>query len=155
MTIWATHSFILDNRQLLLLKRAKGLFGEGKWFVPGGKVAVGERAEDCVVRETLEETGLHIKNPRRIGTVHFYNDNRRDSPEWSSYVFLSREFSGTLIEGREGRLKWFSIDHLPFHEMWEDDPFWVGQVFDEKRFEARFYYSGDFEKLVDRSIVQL
>lgn len=123
--------------------------------MPGGKVAVGEKPENCVVRETLEETGLHIKNPRQIGMVHFYKDNRRDAPEWSSHVFLSREFTGTLTEGREGRLKWFSIDQLPFHEMWEDDPFWVVHVFDETPFEARFYYSGDFEKLVDRSIVQL
>jgi 8-oxo-dGTP diphosphatase len=155
LTIWATHSFILDNRQVLLLKRARGLFGEGRWFVPGGKVAVDEKPENCVVRETLEETGLYIKNPKQIGMVHFYKDSRRDVPEWSSHVFLSREFSRTLTEGREGRLKWFNVDNLPFHEMWEDDPFWVGHVFDERPFEARFYYKGDFEKLVDRSIVQL
>lgn len=155
MTIPATHSFILKNSQVLLLKKARGLFGEGKWFVPGGKLADGESPQDCVVRETLEETGLIIKNPQQIGTVHFYKEGRRDEPEWRGYVFLSREYTGTLTEGREGSLKWFSVEALPFSEMWEDDPFWVRLVFDQKKFEGWFYYTGDFDKLVDHRIVQL
>ena len=123
--------------------------------MPGGKLAVGEMPADCVVRETLEETGLQIRNPRQIGVVHFYKDNQRDSPEWSSHVFLSKEFDGTLTEGREGQLKWFNIHSLPFDDMWEDDPLWVRLVFDQKEFEGWFYYAGDFEKLVDHKIVQL
>ena len=155
MTIPATHSFILKNRQVLLLKKARGLFGEGKWFVPGGKLAHGESPRDCVVRETLEETGLRIRNPRQIGTVHFYKEGRRDEPEWRGYVFHSNEYTGTLTEGREGSLKWFDIETLPFDEMWEDDPLWVRLVFEQKEFEGWFYYTGDFEKLVDHRIVQL
>lgn len=155
MTIWATHSFIQHDRQVLLLKKAKGLFGEGKWFVPGGRFADGETPEQCVVRETFEETGLQISHPQQIGIVHFFKDRQRDSPYWSSHVFLSREFSGRLTEGREGKLRWFLIDHLPFRDMWEDDPLWVQLVFDQKKFEGWFYYNGDFEKLVDHRIFQL
>ncbi len=152
MTIYATHSFILSNGKVLLLKKATGLFGEGKWNVPGGKISPEEDPADGAIRETFEETGLRIKNLEQVGLVHFYKNGRRDVPEWTGYVFVSRKFSGTLTEGREGSLKWYSIDSLPFDEMWEDDRYWSGLVFEHKRFEAWFYYSGEFEKLLDHRI---
>ena len=155
MTIQATLSFILRKREVLLLRKAKGLFGQGKWNVPGGKIADGEDPQHCAIRETLEETGLRVSNPQQLGRVHFYKDTRRDLPEWIGYVFVSDKFTGTLTESREGILKWFNMDQLPYSEMWEDDPLWTGLVFSHKRFEGWFYYTGDFEKLVDHKIVQL
>lgn len=155
MTIPASLSFVVKDRKVLLLKKAKGLFGEGKWNVPGGKIVLGENLASCAVRETLEETGLRIKNPRQIGLVHFYKDGRQDSPEWTGYVFVAREFSGKLREGREGALKWFDTDKMPFDQMWEDDRLWTRLVYEHKQFEAWFYYTGNFEKLVDHKIVQL
>ncbi len=38
---------------------------------PGGKREEGETMEDCVRRETLEETGLVIENPVQVGYVEF------------------------------------------------------------------------------------
>ncbi len=152
MTIYAILSFVLSDDKVLLLKKAMGLFGEGKWNVPGGKIRPGEDSGDCAMRETFEETGLRIKNLEQVGLVHFYKNGRRDVPEWTGYVFVSRKFSGTLTEGREGSLKWYSIDSLPFDEMWEDDRYWSRLVFEHKRFEAWFYYSGEFEKLMGHRI---
>ena len=149
MTIRATLSFVLKENQVLLLKKSTGLFGEGKWNVPGGKIRPGETPKDCAIRETHEETGLKVEDARPVGRVHFYKDERRDVPEWTGYVFNSRKFSGKLTEGREGSLKWFSIDSLPFDQMWEDDPYWCRSAIEGKRFEGWFYYSGDFEELID------
>jgi len=67
-------------------------------------------------------------------------------------VFLAHEFEGVPIDGREGHLKWFSIDALPFNEMWEDDQYWYRPALEQTRFEAWFYFSGDFEKLIDHRI---
>ena len=152
MTIKATLSFVLDDDKVLLLEKAKGLFGEGKWNVPGGKIRSEETPKECAIRETLEEAGLRVKDPKQIGLVHFYKDGRRDVPEWTGYVFNSREFSGSLTEGREGSLKWFRIDSLPFDQMWEDDKYWCRRAIEGKLFEGWFYYSGDFEKLIDHRI---
>jgi len=151
----ATLSFVLKGDKVLLLKKSKGLFGEEKWNVPGGKIRPGENPENGAIRETLEETGLRVKNLEQVGLVHFYKNMRRDVPEWTGYVFVSREFSGTLTEGREGILKWFSIHDLPFDDMWEDDQYWSRLVFERKKFEAWFYYSGEFEKLIDHRIKRI
>ena len=44
-----------DRREVLLVRSHK--WGE-KYTVPGGHIELGERAEDAIVREVKEETGL-------------------------------------------------------------------------------------------------
>ncbi|KAK9802699.1 hypothetical protein WJX73_008493 [Symbiochloris irregularis] len=47
--------------EVLLARRAKAP-GIGSWAFPGGSQEIGETVQQCAVRETLEETGLHIRN---------------------------------------------------------------------------------------------
>ena len=68
------------------------------------------------------------------------------------HVFLSRGFDGIPVSGREGQIKWFNVNSLPLEEMWEDDRYWSHLALQGRRFEGWFYYSGDFEKLVDCSV---
>jgi len=152
LTIQATLCFILQDNKVLLLKKSKGLFGQGKWNAPGGKMLPGEEAEQCVVREVLEETRLAIKDLEHPGILHFYKYGRRESPDWTVHIFLSRTFEGTPVRGREGQIGWFNVDSLPLEEMWEDDRYWSRLALEGRRFEGWFYYSGDFEKLVDYRI---
>ena len=152
MTIQGTLCFIVKDEKVLLLKKSEGLFGQGKWNPPGGKILPGESVENCAIREVFEETGLTIKDPEQVATVHFYKNNRRDSPEWTVTVFLSRVFQGTPVGGREGIVQWFNVNELPFQEMWEDDRYWHRLALDGRIFEGWFYYTGDFEKLVDYRI---
>lgn len=48
-----------SSGKILIAKRAT--YPEGIWVLPGGGINFGERAEDAVVREIEEETGLEIK----------------------------------------------------------------------------------------------
>jgi 8-oxo-dGTP diphosphatase len=152
LTIQATICFILRDDKVLLLKKSAGLFGQGKWNAPGGKIQPGESAGECAVREVLEETGLSVRNSEAIGIVHFYKNSQRDNPEWDGHVFTFREFHGSPVAGREGTLQWFNKNSLPYDEMWEDDRFWSHLAIQGGRFEGWFYYSGDFEKLEDHKI---
>lgn len=52
-----------DEGRILLVKHVdeKGGFWKGKWICPGGKLQLGERIEEGIEREVLEETNLQIK----------------------------------------------------------------------------------------------
>lgn len=48
---------INDENRVLLACRADN----GQWSLPGGSLEIGETLEECIVRETREETGIIIK----------------------------------------------------------------------------------------------
>ena len=55
--------FVLKDGKILMGKR-KGAHGEGSWSLPGGHLEFNESWDMCAVRETMEETGVTIKNIR-------------------------------------------------------------------------------------------
>ena len=57
-----------DQGRLLLVQRANPP-AQGLWSLPGGRKKPGETAEQGVVREVLEETGLTVRVEREVGTV--------------------------------------------------------------------------------------
>ncbi|MCS4538339.1 MAG: NUDIX domain-containing protein [Thaumarchaeota archaeon] len=51
-------ALIINKDKLLLVKSPKWKYQ--KWTVPGGHIEVGESAEQAIVREAKEETGLDV-----------------------------------------------------------------------------------------------
>lgn len=43
-----------------------------KWNIPGGGIEAGESADQAIIREVAEETGLAVDNPELLG-VHTYH----------------------------------------------------------------------------------
>ena len=68
-----------DQGRLLLVQRANPP-AQGLWSLPGGRQEPGETAEQGVVREVREETGLTVRVEREVGTVV------RQSPSGDDYV---------------------------------------------------------------------
>lgn len=60
---------VLDEHGRLLLLRRANDPGKGKLGLPGGFVNPGESAEEALIRETREETGLAIEKLRFICTA--------------------------------------------------------------------------------------
>ena len=89
--------------EVLLIKRANPP-SQGEWSLPGGAVEVGERLEEAVVREVLEETGLEVDV---VAQVEVLDHIVRDSPEAPvrfHYVlidFVCRVSGGTLASATD------------------------------------------------------
>ena len=65
-----------ENNEYLLIHRTKkeNDLNEGKWIGVGGKFEEGETAEQCLLREVYEETGLTLRGYRLHGVVKFISD---------------------------------------------------------------------------------
>lgn len=51
---------IINEGKILIAKRSVGQKMEGKWEFPGGKIEVGETAEEALIRELKEELNENI-----------------------------------------------------------------------------------------------
>lgn len=100
---------IVKKGEVLVSLRRRGLFLAGHWEFPGGKREPGESYKQCVIREVLEETGLHINVLKELLPVrHDYADRRV-----VLQPYLCEVASGEVIspEGQEHR--WVSPSMLP------------------------------------------
>ncbi|OYT59074.1 NUDIX hydrolase [Euryarchaeota archaeon ex4484_178] len=102
---------IIENGKILLIKRGKEPF-KGHYALPGGFVEYGEKVEDAVVREVMEETGLKVKPLKIIGV---YSDPKRDPRGHTvSIAFLLQKIGGSLKGGDDAiSAEFFPIQSLP------------------------------------------
>ncbi len=97
--------FSPDRSQVLLILRRDVPL----WVLPGGSVDPGETAEQAVVREILEETGLTVKIDRLIG--RYYPINRLAK---RTIVYECSLIAGTLKTTEETRgAEFFPLSALP------------------------------------------
>lgn len=143
----ATLMFILQNDQMLLIEKKRG-FGAGYHNAPGGRLEPGETWLECAVRETQEEVCLTPLDPVHAGTLMF---EFTDGFSILGEVFRATRFEGTPTETDEALPVWFSIDELPWHNMWADDPVWYPKLIAGEPFTGRFLFDGktmlDYELL--------
>jgi 8-oxo-dGTP diphosphatase len=112
---------ILKNEKILLGKRHDDpqkadseLHGEGTWTMPGGKIHFGETFEEATSRETLEETGIKIKN-EDLKIISVTNDIVPDA-HFVTIGFLCEKFEGEprVMEPDEiTEWRWFNLNNLP------------------------------------------
>ena len=135
----ATLSFIVCGDRMLLIRKKRGL-GAGKINGPGGRLEPGETALACAVREVQEELGITPRELRYAGENAF---QFVDGYSIHVSVYVTDVFEGTPTETDEGAPLWFTLDAIPYDEMWEDDSLWVPHVIAGRRFQGRFVFDGD------------
>ena len=101
-------ALIFRRDRVLLVERGKSPL-KGYWSLPGGAVETGERLEEGVRREVLEETGLVVK-PVRLFTI--FERIMRDKQGEAEYHYvlvdyLCRVTGGTLEAASDvSRVAW-------------------------------------------------
>ena len=104
---------VIKDGKILLGKR-KNSHGDGAWSFPGGHLEFGESWEECAKRETMEETGINIKNIR-FGTVT--NDIFQTEEKHYITIFMLSDYDFGEVQIMEPekceKWDWFSWNQLP------------------------------------------
>lgn len=136
MLIKSTLCYIEKDGCFLMLYRNKKENDpcEGKWVGIGGKFEENETAEECLLREVREETGLKLTNYRACGIVHFKSN---ELPDEDMYLFLASGFEGSLDADEkgnvlhsdeicnEGDLRWVPKEMVTSLNLWEGDKYFL------------------------------
>lgn len=138
-----TLCYIEKDKKYLMLHRVKKVndLNQDKWIGIGGKFEDGETPEECILRETLEETGLKLQKLEYRGILTFVSDKW---PTEYIHLFYSNEFSGDLIECDEGELEWVPIEKVYSLPLWQGDKIFL-KLIEEKApfFSLKLQYQGE------------
>lgn len=102
----------IRNELVLMVEQERGYWA-GKWVLPGGKLELGERLEECAARECFEETAVKVAITRQVKAYASYDANT----EWDKQVILicfeTQYLSGfpSAGEGVTGA-KWIQLDKI-------------------------------------------
>lgn len=105
--------FGFDGYELKVLLIERGLEPfKGMWAFPGGFLRMNETAEECILRELKEETGLELKSVKQLGTFSGINRDPRERVISIAFYSLS---PNTEVHGGDDASKahWWSLDDIP------------------------------------------
>ena len=101
--------FVQRGEEVLLIQRAVDP-GAGKWALPAGFVDHDEAPEDAAIRETLEETGLHVRIRKLLAVFP-----KRDHGLADICICYSAEVTGGELQAGDDAAfaGFFGKDELP------------------------------------------
>lgn len=130
--------------EVLLGYKKIGL-GQGKFTGFGGKIEPGEGVAEAALRELTEESGITIPDPQTlefVAVLEFYFPSRR---VWEQrvFVFVSHHWLGLPTESNEMIPQWFTVEDIPYDQMWDDAHHWLPLVLSGEKFQASFKFRED------------
>lgn len=110
---------ILDGDRVLLVKRGQPP-SQGKWSVPGGLVHLGERIEDALRREVMEECGVAVRLLGLCGVIDRVrlasingSESERVHYHYVIIDYVAERVAGTLRAGSDAAdARWVTLDEL-------------------------------------------
>lgn len=113
-------SALVYHRGSLLLVRRKFEPGAGKWSLPGGKIELGETAEEAAAREVMEECNIRVKITRLLHAANaiFYDQEHRVRFHYLILVYLAAYLSGTPENSEETlEARWVPLEEAGSYDL--------------------------------------
>jgi 8-oxo-dGTP diphosphatase len=111
----AACALIDADGRVLIAERPPGKAMAGLWEFPGGKIEPGERPEDTLIRELLEELGITVREaclaPLTFAS-HSYPDFHLLMP-----LYVCRKWEGAVAAKVHTRLAWVRPNKLRDYAM--------------------------------------
>jgi len=110
----AVHLFLLNGKNILLIKRSNTGYEDGNYSVVAGHLDGEENVYNAMIREAKEEAGIEIEleNIKIIQVMH----RKKINEERIDYFFECKKWKGNIINNEPNKcseLKWTSIKLLP------------------------------------------
>ena len=138
LAVFTTLIMVENEKGQLLVEDRKDPDWPGICF-PGGHVEPGEAFTTAAIRETFEETGLTISDPRLVGVKQFQTQR---SERYVVFFYKATKFSGTLTSSDEGEVFWLDRSELEKRTLVTDFMEML-RVFDSPELNEFYYYKKD------------
>jgi 8-oxo-dGTP diphosphatase len=114
-------ALIFEDGRILLVERGKEPL-KGYWSIPGGIVETGEKLEEGIRREVLEETGLDVDPYSMFEIFERIIPDAEGKPEYHYVLidYLCRRLSGEPAAASDvSRVAWVSENELSRYRITE------------------------------------
>lgn len=110
----AAYLVLQKDGQVLLLRRANTNYRDGWYSLVAGHLEGGETAEQCIIREALEEAGI-VLDIEDITVAHVMHRLAPDR-EYFDIFLTANQWQGEITNSEPGKcdeLKWYPANSLP------------------------------------------
>lgn len=151
--IETTLVYLKDGDKILLSLKKRG-FAEGKLNGVGGKLKEGETIENTVLRETKEEIDVDLIEYEKVGLIDFIEIYKGEKENVVMHVYIANKWEGEPKESDEVKPIWVAISSMPYEQMMPDDKYWLPQVLEGKKINAKFEFDENW-KLINKLVEEL
>jgi ADP-ribose pyrophosphatase YjhB (NUDIX family) len=112
-----THLVLINNEEVLLLRRQNTGFADGMYSVPGGCLEEGETLREAMIREAREEIGIILK-PQWLSSPSIIHRSAHKSSNKFAFFFKVLNFEGDIYNAEPEKcseLKFFPLKALPYN----------------------------------------